>query len=107
MSLTNLNFKIHIAKMLESHRETFWLIVSHPDYISSGKLGSEKGTMTPFMSEDIDKTRFMAHKYAALFGMSYDQVKDDFIDEYPEKNSAKRIRYSLIERILTPTKEKE
>lgn len=99
MSLRNLNFKISIAKMTESHRETFWLIVSHPDYVPSGKLGSEKGTMTPFMSEDIDKTRFMAHEYAALCGMSYDQVVDPYFEEYPEDEFNKDMRLTTIEDI--------
>lgn len=51
MSLKNLGFKISISKMVESHREIFWLIVSHPDYVGKGTLGKEAGTMTPYMSQ--------------------------------------------------------
>ncbi len=97
MTLRNLNFQISIAKMKESHRETFWLIVSHPDYKSSGKFGSEKGTMTPFMDEDIDKVRYFAQDYAMLFGMTYDQVIDPYVEEYPESPENKEMREEEFE----------
>lgn len=96
MKLRNLNFQISIAKMVESHRETFWLVVSHPDFKSS-KLGSEKGTMTPYMDEDIDKVRYFAQDYAMLFGMTYDQVIDPYVEEYPESPTNKEMREEEFE----------
>lgn len=100
MSLKNLGFKISISKMVESHRETFWLIVSHPDYVGKGTLGKEAGTMTPYMSEKIDQVRHFAHEYAVLFGMSYDDVDDPFVDEYPEAERSKRFRLFSVEKEL-------
>jgi len=100
MSLKNLGFKISISKTIENENEVFNLVVSHPDYISKGMSGKEAGTMIPYMSEKIDQVRYFAHEYAALFGMSYDEVVDPFIDEYPETERSKRFRLFSIEKEL-------
>ena len=65
-------FRISISKMTESHRETFWLSIEHPDYKAKSILNTDKiGTMTENMSENIDEIRYMALRYAMLFGLSY------------------------------------
>ena len=100
MSLTNFGFKISILKMVESHRETFWLEVRHPEGNSTLSMGVKKGSMTPYKSEDIDRVRYMAHEYANLLGVPYDEVNDPYVETKPESFSNKRIRYSVLERIL-------
>lgn len=98
MSLKNLGFKISISKTVESENERFNLVVSHPDYVSKKLSGKEAGTMIPYISEKIDQVRYFAHEYAALFGMSYDEVIDPFVDEYPEGERAKRFRLFSMEK---------
>lgn len=100
MSLTNFGFKVSILKMVESHRETFWLEIRHPEGSSTLSMGKQKGSMTPYKSEDIDRVRYMAHEYCNLLGVPYDEVKDPYTETNPESFSNKRIRYSLLEHIL-------
>lgn len=106
MSLTNFGFKVSILKMTESHRETFWLEVRHPEGGSTLSMGKEKGSMTPYKSEDIDRVRYMAHEYCNLLGVPYDEVKDPYSETNPESFSNKRIRYSLLEHILINKEDK-
>lgn len=106
MSLTNFGFKISILKMVESHRETFWLEIRHPEGGSTFSMGKEKGSMTPYKSEDIDRVRYMAHEYCNLLGVPYDEVKDPYSETNPESFSNKRIRYSLLEHILIDKEDK-
>jgi hypothetical protein len=86
-------FRISISKMTESHRETFWLSIEHPDYKAKSILNTDKiGTMTENMSENIDEIRYMALRYAMLFGLSYDDVIDPYVDTHPESESSKEFR---------------
>ena len=86
-------FRISISKMVESHRDTFWLSVEHPDYQAKSVLSTDKiGTMMPYMSPDIDQVRYMAQSYAMLFGLTYADVIDPYVDSHPETDKNKEFR---------------
>lgn len=88
-----INFQISICKMVESHQETFWLSIEHPDYQKSSIFDTNKiGNMMPYMSDDIDKVRNMAQNYAMLFGLPYSSVIDPYVDSHPEKPDYKELR---------------
>lgn len=88
-----IHFRISISKMTESHRDTFWLSIEHPDYKAKSVINTDKiGVMTEFMSEDIDQVRYMALRYAMLFGLTYADIIDPYVDTYPESESNKEFR---------------
>jgi hypothetical protein len=61
-------FRVSVQKMVESHRETYWVCLDRGDRPLDAKPW-DKGRITPFMFEEKYKADYEAESFAKFLGV--------------------------------------